>query len=187
MRQTSIFLDCFLHLNHENSWQLHLLLFMKLLSHVFLLKVFMSRIIGVLYSLWKQTLQERENNLLRDGWKLNKPLCVLKASSCKKENTINKRCILSNIQQIVPHRCDRLFLRILLWCGLSGPRSRSLLIGGFLGSLCQRNQSQTRVTSGSGQSQHSCYDARCIGGEREINCSQRASLNGHKCRIHPAS
>lgn len=61
----SIFLDCFLHLNHEKSWQLHLILFMKLLSHVFLLKVFMSRIHGVLCSLQKQTLEELENNLLR--------------------------------------------------------------------------------------------------------------------------
>lgn len=78
----------------------------------------------------------------------------------------------------VPHQCDRLFLHILWWYGLSEPHSGSLLTGGFLGSLCQRNQSQARITSGSSQSQHSCYDAHCIGRGRDLNCSQRASLNG---------
>lgn len=100
---------------------------------------------------------------------------------------MNQIHFFSHVNLNVPHQCDRLSLHSLWWCGLSEPHSRILLTGGFLGSLCQRNQSQARITSGSSQSQHSCCDAHCINGGRDLNCSQCASLNGYKCEIYPES
>lgn len=96
----------------------------------------------------------------------NHSVC-LKPAAAKRKKEKNEICILSNVNLNVSHQCDRLFLHIL-WCyGLSEPHNRSLLTGGFLGSLCQGNQSQARITSGSSQSQHSCYDAHCIDGGRD--------------------
>lgn len=115
----------------------------------------------------KQTLEELENNLLRGGWMktshTDHSVC-LKPAAAKRKNVINEICLLSGVDLNAPHQCGRLFLHILWWYGLSGPHSRSLLTGGFLGSLCEKNQSQARITSGSSQLQPSCYDARWMGG-----------------------
>lgn len=142
------------------------------MSHVFLLKVFMSRKHCVLYWLkWgcgSYLLHLFTSTYETKRWPLN---CQTNHSVCLKPAAVKEKqmtnCkgggakmtwIMSHLRIAMPHQYDKQSPHTPWWCGLWAPRSRSLLTKGFLGSLCEESQWHAWVTSASSQSQQSCND-----------------------------
>lgn len=98
-----------------------------------------------------------------------KPLCVLKASGCKRENVINIIFMLKMLPELYLTNATDYFFTFLDGGGSQNHTAEACRQGGFWG-VSANNQSQARITSGSSQLQHRCY-ALCIGRERQTAAS----------------